>query len=86
MVDVREVFIETVFDHDEADDEIVPCMVLRLIFLNLLSQSSLDEVVLHQFVIGLAVVLVPHEVVGHCLIGVAVAVLRAQSGPRSPQI
>lgn len=37
LVDVREVFFEMVFDHDQADDEVVPRMVLCLVFVNLLA-------------------------------------------------
>lgn len=74
------------FDHDEADYEIVPCMVLCLVFVNQLSHSSLGEVILDQLMIGLAIILVPHQVIGHCLVRVAVTLLMIHHRLCSPQV
>ena len=58
---------EMVLHHQEADDEIVPCVIFRIVFLYHLTQTPFNEEVLDQFVVGLAVVLIPHALLPNSL-------------------
>lgn len=54
-----EVLVQIIFDKYESHCEVVPSVVLDVIFIEMIHQAILGQVVLHQLVVGLAVVLVP---------------------------
>jgi hypothetical protein len=49
-----------VFYHEQSDDEVVSGVVLAFVGFNQVPELVQEEVVLHQFMIGFAIILIPY--------------------------
>jgi hypothetical protein len=65
LVDGVEVFLQVIFDEDECNDEVVPGVVLNSLVIEQSPKAFGQEVVLHQFVVRFAVVLVSDSSIFH---------------------
>lgn len=61
LIDGKEGLLKAMLDDDEAHYEVVSCVIYLLVFLHYCSQSLLNQIVLHQLVVRLAVILIPHS-------------------------
>lgn len=49
-----------VLDHEQSNDEVVSGVILAFIWLYQVAELVQKEIVLHQFMIGLAIILIPY--------------------------